>query len=64
MAVQRADDWHDAFTIVERYSVVALAFSVDVGLVQGANWVTESVFLDEARFAETSIAVAVIVVSW
>jgi hypothetical protein len=33
MAVKRADDGNYTFAVVERNSVVALAFSIDVGLV-------------------------------
>jgi len=63
MAVERADNGHDAFTVVKGNSVVALAFSIDIGLVTRADGVTEPLVLLEARFAETSIAVAVIVIA-
>lgn len=49
--VKWADDWGNAFAVVKRNSIVALAFSVDIGLIAGADRVAETTFLEEARFA-------------
>jgi len=63
MAVEGADDRNNALAIVERDTIVALTFSVDVSLIARANRVAEAIVLEEARFAEASIAIAVVVVS-
>lgn len=61
--VGRAEDGADAFTVVEGEAVVALASSVDVGLVGGADGVAEAVLLDVARLAEALVGVTVVVVA-
>jgi len=63
MTIERADDGGYTSVVVKSNSIVALAFSIDVGLITRANGVAEASFFDEARFAEASVAVAVIIVS-
>lgn len=52
-----------ALALVKLSAVVAVAFTVDVGLIGGADGVAESIGGLESRLAEALIGVAVIVVS-
>lgn len=50
-------------SLVKRKTIVALALTIDVGLIQGANGLTKSFNFFKSRFAEASVRVAIIVVS-
>jgi len=47
----------DAFAVIDGHAVGTHASSVDVGSINGANWLTVAVILFVSRFAETSVRV-------
>jgi hypothetical protein len=63
IAVKRARSWAHAFSIGERKSIIALAFSIDVGLISWANRLTESTNESKSRLAKALVRVAIIIVS-
>ncbi len=63
VTVGGADVRGHALALVESSTVVAMALTVDVGLVRGADRVAETVGLLEARLAQALIRVAIVVVS-
>jgi len=63
VSVEGAEERGDALSVPEGESVVALALSVDVGLVCGADGVAEAVQFEVARFAEALVRVRVVVVA-
>lgn len=64
VAVKRARSGVNAFSVEKRESIVALAFSVDVGLVKRADRLAESSNKFESWLAKALIGVAIIIVSW
>jgi hypothetical protein len=63
VTVEGAEVGSDALAVVEGSSVVAMALTVDVGLVRGTDGFAEATDFLEARLAEALIRVAVVVVS-
>lgn len=62
-AEQRTDDGGGTLSVDDCQSVGTYALAVDVGGVDGAGRVAEAILLDVSRFAQTTITVAVVVLS-